>query len=411
MFRRPGRTMEAGRQNMNDEYAFRTNNVQWRTSMQKAGINWSVCCAVAFIWFTTQFGGGFASGRQIIDYFVSYGWYAVFTPVLAQALMAIIFYFVLKMAFQHRLRNYSEYTKKLYGRAGSVMCPLFELIFNMTLCVATAVAFATGGSTLTEVTGIPYIVSTLIIAVIMFVLTIFGYTLVQKAATFMSVFIVAGMLVVFVPNIIHLSDSFGANFTALEEQSKPLGTAMWVMFLYVAFQVPALGAYVAHVQSFSNEREIGWSMFIGFLVNSAMIMLTGIGMMAIYTVPGSLTDPLPILVMVKNGVGADILRPVISALIFLGALSTGVSFVYGIVNRLTDWVGRNDTPEVQVARARSRSMLFSLLYIVLTFSIAQFGLIPLVAKGYSYCGMGAIFIVIIPVLLRQFVFRVETSER
>ena len=379
--------------------------------MQKTGINWSVCCAVAFIWFTTQFGGGFASGRQIIDYFVSYGWYAVFTPMLAQGLMAVLFYFVLKLAFLHGLRNYSEYTRTLYGRAARFMCPLFELVFNLTLCIATAVAFATGGSMLTELLGIPYLVSTLIIAVIMFVLTIFGHTLVQKAATFMSVIIVAGMLAVFVPNLIYMSDTFGDSFRVLTEQSRPLGSALWIMLLYVSFQGPALGAYVAHVQSFKSVREIGWSMFCVFIVNSAVIMLTSLGMIAIYTVPGTLTDPLPILVMVNHGIGSEILKPVISVLIFLGALSTGVSFVYGVVNRLTAWVGRNDSPEKKHVGKRSRNMLFSILYIVFTFCVAQFGLIPLVAKGYSYCGMGSIFIVIIPVLLREFVFRLEAPRK
>lgn len=369
--------------------------------MEKARCNWSVCFAVAFIWFTTQFGGGFASGRQIIDYFVIYGWYAVFTPILAQGIMAVLFYFVLKMAYERKLKNYSDYTRELYGKAGKIMCPLFEVIFNLTLCIATAVAFATGGATLTELTGIPYILSTLFIAVIMFALTIFGYQLVQKAATILSVFIVIGMLVVFLPNIIYLAPSFGENYVALENASAPLSTALWFMLLYTAFQVPALGAYVVHARSFKSVSDVGMSMFIGFIINSAMIMLTAFGMISIFSVKGTLTATLPILVMIDSGIGSEVLRPVISGLIFFGALSTGVSFVYGIVNRLVDYMGRNESEDVQQQKLKSRSMFFSLFYIALTFCIAQFGLIPLVAKGYSYCGMGSIIIVIIPILIRQ----------
>ena len=33
----------------------------------------SVIFGVAFVWFTTHFGGGFASGAQIYSYYVSFG--------------------------------------------------------------------------------------------------------------------------------------------------------------------------------------------------------------------------------------------------------------------------------------------------------------------------------------------------
>lgn len=33
----------------------------------------SVIFGVAFVWFTTHFGGGFASGAQIYSYYVRYG--------------------------------------------------------------------------------------------------------------------------------------------------------------------------------------------------------------------------------------------------------------------------------------------------------------------------------------------------
>lgn len=384
-------------------------NKKGKYEMKRETFSWSVSFAVAFVWFTTQFGGGFASGRQIVDYYVSYGWYAVFTPVLAQLLMALLFYVVLKTAFREKLKNYSEYTRSLYGKTGRAMRPLFEALYNLTLCIATAVAFATGGSTLTQLTGIPYLLSTLLIAAVMFVLTIFGYRLVQRAAAVVSVLIVAGMLAVLVPNLIYFAPRFSANYSALRAASKPAGSALWKMFLYVAFQMPALGAYVAHAKSYRSLREVKASMTLGFLLNSLMIGIAAFGMISIYTLPGALTKPVPMLVLVQSGIGSAFLTPVISALIFLGAISTGVNFVYGVVGRITDYAGRNEPEDVQAKKQRGRSMVFSLLYIFITFCVAQFGLIPLVSKGYSYCGYGAIFIVILPVVIRWFREKKQTA--
>ena len=47
---------------------------------------------VAFVAFTTQFGGGFASGAQIYQYFLNYGIWTLFLPILTQFLLAFFFW-------------------------------------------------------------------------------------------------------------------------------------------------------------------------------------------------------------------------------------------------------------------------------------------------------------------------------
>ena len=42
---------------------------------------------LAFVAFTTQFGGGFASGAQIYQYFINYGIWCLILPLVTQAYM------------------------------------------------------------------------------------------------------------------------------------------------------------------------------------------------------------------------------------------------------------------------------------------------------------------------------------
>ena len=70
------------------------------------------------------------------------------------------------------------------------------------MCVAPAVAFATGGATLSTLTGLPYLLCTLIIGIFIFVVAVFGTDLVRKVASVLSVCIIAGLLIVYIPNII-----------------------------------------------------------------------------------------------------------------------------------------------------------------------------------------------------------------
>ena len=51
----------------------------------------AIVFGVAFVWFTTHFGGGFASGAQIYSYFVRYGIWCLLMPVLAMLYNAVFF--------------------------------------------------------------------------------------------------------------------------------------------------------------------------------------------------------------------------------------------------------------------------------------------------------------------------------
>ena len=46
---------------------------------------------VAFVWFTTHFGGGFASGAQIYSYYVRYGIWCLIMPAAAMLYNTVFF--------------------------------------------------------------------------------------------------------------------------------------------------------------------------------------------------------------------------------------------------------------------------------------------------------------------------------
>ena len=56
--------------------------------MNKKNRAGSMILGVAFVWFTTHFGGGFASGAQIYSYYVRYGVWSLFLPLFAWRIMA-----------------------------------------------------------------------------------------------------------------------------------------------------------------------------------------------------------------------------------------------------------------------------------------------------------------------------------
>ena len=183
----------------------------------KAG---SMILGVAFVWFTTHFGGGFASGAQIYSYYVRYGIWSLFLPLFAMAYNGVFFAYCLYFARKHEVYDYRSYNNAFYGRFAPLFSNLFELLYLCVMCVAPAVAFATGGATLSTLTGLPYLLCTFLIGAFIFVVSVFGTDLVRKVASVLSICIIAGLLIVYVPNIIAGAGKIGDTVNAMKTAVK-----------------------------------------------------------------------------------------------------------------------------------------------------------------------------------------------
>lgn len=157
---------------------------------------------IAFVAFTTQFGGGFASGAQIYQYFINYGIWRLILPALTQGLYALFFWYGMRYAYKHKTYDYRSFSNSLYGRTRPVMSNLYEICYLIMIGTASAAAFATGGSTIQTLSGLPYWLCTLIVGAFIFVIALYGTSMVRKCASTLSVLILIGLVLVLVPNII-----------------------------------------------------------------------------------------------------------------------------------------------------------------------------------------------------------------
>lgn len=368
---------------------------------------------VAFVGFTTQFGGGFASGAQLYQYFINYGVWTLIIPVLSQFLLALFFWYGMRWAYRGQVYDYRGFSNHFYGKYKVVFSNLYELVYFIMVCLAPAVAFATGASTLTQLTKIPYWLCTVLIGVFIFVITLYGTELVRKCAATLSVLIIVGLLVVLIPNIIVQWDAITQSVSRLAAGETPVGSAasgsflsaLWSGIVYFLFQLTAVGLMYQHVKPLTDEKQIKVSMVYMFIVSTVAVMLSVIGLLAIAFDPDLTQSPIPILLFVQNGVGAAFLTPVISILIILGAVSTGVNMIAGIVYRVVSAMERKESSTAADHKRHARNFAASLGFTLLAFFIAQFGLIPLVKVGYSYLGYATMIVVAIPFIFSMAVKR------
>ncbi len=366
----------------------------------------AIILGVSFVWFTTHFGGGFASGAQIYSYFTQYGIGCLFMPILAMAYNAVFFAYSLRFARKHEVYDYRSYNNAFYGRFAPVFSNLFEVLYLCVMCVAPAVAFATGGATLSELTGLPYLVCTLLIGVFIFVVAIFGTDMVRKVSSVLSICIIAGLLVVYIPNIISNFSGITEAATRMIDTEFSLGDALYSAFLYGTFQLSNIAVFVQHAKSFENPKDAVKSMGLGFIINSLIMLMVVLGLMTVYTHPDAAGQSVPTLFMVQNGVGSTFMTPLISILIILGAVSTAVNMVAAMVKRVCGEMPVRKT-RFQVSR---KEVITAIICCLIDFGIAQFGLLTLVQQAYSAIAYLAIPVILIPYIIHMIVTRFDTKQ-
>lgn len=364
---------------------------------------YSIILGVAFVWFTTHFGGGFASGAQIYSYYVRYGVWCLITPAIAMIYNAVFFAYCLYFARKHEVYDYRSYNNALYGRFAPVFSNLFEVLYICVMCVAPAVAFATGGATLSTLTGLPYLVCTLVIGVFIFIVAIFGTDLVRRVASVLSICIIVGLLIVYIPNIIASSHEISQTASTMNSDAFPLGKALYSAFLYGTFQLANVAVFVQHARSFDKPNDAVKSMGIGCVINIIMMTVVVLGIMTVASNPDMAKQSVPTLFMVQSGVGSRFLTPLISVLIILGAVSTAVNMVAAMVARICNKKPAKPaiSPAAGSARITRKEIIAALICCLADFGIAQFGLLTLIQKAYSFLAYLAIPVILIPYVVRM----------
>lgn len=321
---------------------------------------------VAFVAFTTQFGGGFASGAQIYQYFINYGIWCLVLPIVTQGLYALFFWYGMRYAYKHKTYDYRSFSDKFYGKTRFVMSNLYEICYLIMIGTASAAAFATGGSTIAALFDIPYWLCTVIIGAFIFVIALFGTNVVRKCASTLSVLIIIGLVLVLVPNIIaqwgtiveSASRMMSGEMAVISKESGNFGPALWSAVLYFFFQLASVSVMYQHMEDITDVRQINRAAVGMFICNFLAMELSIIGLLAVSFASQLVTAEVPMLVLVQQGVGSGILTPIISILIILGAISTAVNMISGIVTRCVNAVEKESGIQDGKARVILREMQF-----------------------------------------------------
>lgn len=350
---------------------------------------------VAAVWFGAHVGGGFATGNQTMNFFVKYGWSAIWLPAVIILVITLIYRESLIMARNYGTYDYKSWSKKMYEPYDKVFSVIFEIGYLMIVLLGTGGSIA-GSASLLENFGLNYLVGVLITGVIFYILTIYGADLIRKASTIITVLILIFLTIIVIVGISSNSANL-SHLVATKYSTGSIGEILYSGLRYAGYQSFVVAIVLSASDNLKSDKDINKSMLLGFILNGLMITLSSLMLLA--WMPGNKNETIPIL-YICNQLNSKFLVFAYSTVLFLAFVSTGIGCVFGAVARFEKLFKKSDNMK------RTRGLI-SFVCMAFSMGISLFGLTKIVVVGYGYVGILGIFVVVIPCIV---VGRIKNSR-
>lgn len=331
---------------------------------------------------SVMIGGGYGTGREIVEYFTAYGFVGGLLG-LSVAFLALgsILALTFELARRFRVTEYRSFFKLLLGRAWF----LFEILIILLFLLVLAVLASASGNILQDNFGLPYYVGLVLMLVIIGVLTFHGREAVAKVLTFWSFVLYAVFILFFAAVLTHDWDggSGAASVPAMLD-------GWWVSGLqYSLYNVAALPVLLYAARDFETRAETFRSGMIGGAIAIVPAVMLHVSLSMAW--PDVMDQPIPVYRMMES-MGLPVLLLVYSIMLFGTFIETGAGMLQGINDRIDAWlVEKRGTGLTRTARAG-----LAIAAIVVSALLGLWGIINLIAAGYGTMAWGFLLVYVVP---------------
>lgn len=353
-----------------------------KSTSKKAGFG------VAAVWFGSHCGGGFATGTLAANYYVKYGAWAIFMPLIALAIMCVVGTIQWEICRSNKVYDYKAFGDVLYHPQEKVWCTVFEIMFVVDVIMALGIVYASAGNLIQSWINCPYIVAVAIFTVIIVLLTMFGTGFLLKIGTILSVVLIGCLIITSVSGIATGRENL-ANIVGSWEAGS-FGGALWSAILYASFQCACIATTHSLTEALPDRKSTIWAGIWGFILNGSMMLLTSIMLLSHY--PDCIGDNLPTFNIISQ-LDMPLLKVAYSVALLLALVTTAITCSSALTARLEKLIS-GKFKSMTACRAFCNTVVM-----IVGFLVAQIGLLAILNKGYSFIGYICIPLVILPTIL------------
>ena len=330
-------------------------------------------------------GGGYATGRELAEFFLPSGpWGGIAAMLLAMLLWSVICVATFLFARASSARDYQSFVRALLGPGWLVFEAAYVLFVILILAVFGAAAGAIGAATL----GLPTIAGTVALMIAIALVTAFGNPSVERLFKYVS-FLLYGVYALFV--ILSLTH-FGERIAAGLATRAPMDGWLLGGVTYASYNVVGAIVILPVLRHLTSDRDA----VIAGLIAGPLAMIPALMffccMLAFYPQIAAETLPSDFLLQRLNLPWFHVL---FQLMIFAALLESGTGAVHAINERIGNaWRQRHSAPFGRAAR-----LAVALAILTGCMLLAQrFGLVTLIARGYRALAAIFLLVYVIPLL-------------
>ncbi|PKP93832.1 MAG: hypothetical protein CVT77_04320 [Alphaproteobacteria bacterium HGW-Alphaproteobacteria-16] len=331
-------------------------------------------------------GGGYATGRELAEYFVPAGpWGGLAGMLLATAIWSVVAAITFALARILHAYDYRSFFHHLYGPGWIV----FELSYLLFVILILAVFGAAAGEIGAATFGWPQALGSVLLAIAILATTAFGTATVERLFKYASMLIYAVYALFLVIALASFGGAIADGFAAA-----PPPSAGWVQggITYASYNIVGAAIILPVLRHLTSRRDAVIAGAIAGPLSMLPAILFFVAMMAFYPAIGAEALPSDFLLRQMAVPGFAIL---FQLMIFAALLESGVGAIHAINERISGAVEAQGRAPLS---AKMRAIIGAIILAGCMFVAARIGLIDLIASGYRFLAWLFLAVYIVPLL-------------
>lgn len=342
-------------------------------------------------------GGGYATGREIIEFGAKYGSLGWISGLMIFAGFALMAFLTFETARRFRAYDYRTLVTHIVGPFWF----LFDILYVLLAVLIIAIMAAATGEILNATVGLNYWVGVILITLVVAVLNFYGEYLIERFETYGTIALFAGFILFGILVISTRFDQITNVFRTLDQSFLPevgLGSVIWSGIIYVGYN---LAVFPAALFTVKRQRNIKETLSAGFIAGVLMTLpwfLTYFSVMGFYPAESVMNAKVPWLQMLTGYGNAVVI--VFGIVVGWTLIETATGMIHALNERIShSLIHANRRPLSDAKRGA-----IALVTLALSMVLAQVGIIDLIATGYTIMGYGMIAVFAVPLIARGFWF-------
>lgn len=328
---------------------------------------WSKVFQVAVVFIGTIVGAGLASGKEISNFFTSFGPLSFICILFCGTFYIIISNMISKISIKYELESYSDVINKI---SPNFFGKITGLITTFYLICSASIILAGSGALINQFFGIPKIVGSIIMIVIALFFLLRGTDGLIEVNSFIVPTLIITISTIAILYFVFCGDVFSIenilSFTPKKESGLALSTILYMGYNVLCFS----GVLVPLSTRIKKTKTMTLGVFFGALGLTLLCLM--INLLLTVNQPYIYDLEIPLLFVAKRF--SPIIQALLLMVILLEMFSTEVSDIYSIAKTL------EKTFKISFKKG-------ALLIILIAFPISQIGFGNLIATLYPLFGL------------------------